>query len=313
MPEYRGLLFIGDPHLASRVPGHRKDDYPRRILEKLRWCLDYAEQERLLPCLLGDLFHVPRDNATWLVGELCELLVGREIIGIYGNHDCRENALCEDDTLSVLVKARLIRIVSERAFWRGIVNGQDTIVGGTSWGEHPPSVTDVFWDGVSQQALVFWMMHHDVRLPGYEQIGTLDPHEIPGIHVVVNGHIHTRLDNVQKGRTLWVTPGNISRVARNKKEHTPAVLRADVDGPRYSLCYVEVPHEPFADVFHDEARPSDMDRDDSEFIKGLKELQTRKTATGEGLTEFLEKNLDQFQPEVAQEILRLSREVIGHA
>ena len=29
-----GLLFIGDPHLASRVPGFRKDDYPRTILAK---------------------------------------------------------------------------------------------------------------------------------------------------------------------------------------------------------------------------------------------------------------------------------------
>ena len=33
--EYEGLLFVGDPHLASRVPGFRKDDYPRVALEKL--------------------------------------------------------------------------------------------------------------------------------------------------------------------------------------------------------------------------------------------------------------------------------------
>jgi len=35
---YAGLMFIGDPHLASRIPGFRKDDYPKVVLEKLDWC-----------------------------------------------------------------------------------------------------------------------------------------------------------------------------------------------------------------------------------------------------------------------------------
>ena len=34
---YKGLLFIVDPHLASRIPGFRKDNYPKTILAKLRW------------------------------------------------------------------------------------------------------------------------------------------------------------------------------------------------------------------------------------------------------------------------------------
>jgi hypothetical protein len=55
--EYTGLLCIGDPHLASRVPGFRKDDYPRAILDKLTWTLRYAAEHRLLPAILGDLFH----------------------------------------------------------------------------------------------------------------------------------------------------------------------------------------------------------------------------------------------------------------
>ena len=41
MPELTGILFIGDPHLASRAPGFRKDDYPRAILKKLQWSLGY--------------------------------------------------------------------------------------------------------------------------------------------------------------------------------------------------------------------------------------------------------------------------------
>src|SRR5437868_3468302 len=70
--EFTGLLCIGDPHLASRVPGFRKDDYPRAILDKLTWAMNYARENRLLPTLLGDLFHWPRDNATRLLVQLLE-------------------------------------------------------------------------------------------------------------------------------------------------------------------------------------------------------------------------------------------------
>ncbi len=73
-PKYAGLLLIGDPHLDGRIPGFRKDNYPEVILEKLRWSLDYAEEHRLLPAILGDLFDKPRDNPNWLLASLLGML-----------------------------------------------------------------------------------------------------------------------------------------------------------------------------------------------------------------------------------------------
>jgi hypothetical protein len=35
--QYSGLLCIGDPHIASRAPEFRKDDYPRTSHGKLEW------------------------------------------------------------------------------------------------------------------------------------------------------------------------------------------------------------------------------------------------------------------------------------
>ena len=84
--KYKGLLCIGDPHLASRVPGFRKDDYPNTILNKFRWALRYAESHSLLPVVLGDWFHYPRDNANRLIVELFDMLP-KTVLGIYGNHD----------------------------------------------------------------------------------------------------------------------------------------------------------------------------------------------------------------------------------
>ena len=121
--DYIGLLAIGDPHLEGRIPGFRKDDYPRVVLDKLRWCLNYTRDERLLPVILGDLFQMPRDNPNWVLGELMELLPN-PVPAIYGNHDCRENALSEHDTFDVLVRAGKLQMLDAENVWRGRMGGQ---------------------------------------------------------------------------------------------------------------------------------------------------------------------------------------------
>lgn len=307
MPDYGGILFIGDPHLSSRTPGFRKDEYASVILNKLRWCLDYARNENLLPAVLGDLFHLPRDNSNWLLGELCALFIGREIVTIYGNHDCRENTLCDDDSLSVLVKANLLTMVSEFRPWRGTMNGRKVVVGGTSFNQFFPLI---FNEGIPREVLVFWMAHHDMLVPGYEHGGRMDTREIPGVDVVVNGHIHRKLDDVQSGKTRWLTPGNITRIKRSDRLHVPAVLRVDVDPGGWTPTYITVPHEPFESVFHEQVAPEPVQTEESAFVRGLAELQARRTASGAGLEHFLQENLDQFEPEVAVEVRRLATQVM---
>ncbi len=138
--QYRGLLVIGDPHLDARPPGFRKDDYPKVILEKLEWCLDYALNNGLMPAILGDLFDKPRDNPNWILSRLIDLFhLHREVIGLYGNHDVHYNPeLTEDDSLNVLVKAGRIRLVSAESPWRGAVGGRTIVVGGSSYRQAIP-------------------------------------------------------------------------------------------------------------------------------------------------------------------------------
>jgi hypothetical protein len=52
-----------------------------------------------------------------------------------------------------------------------------------------------------------------------------------------------------------------------------------------------------------------VDASDSAFVKGLAELQARRTQSGAGLMTFLEQNLDQFDAAVANEVLVLAKEV----
>ncbi|HEX4793251.1 MAG TPA: metallophosphoesterase family protein [Humisphaera sp.] len=315
MPErnYDGVLCIGDPHLSSRVPGFRKDDYPRAILAKLRWAMSLAQRENLLPVLLGDLFHYPRDNANWLIVELLELFQGT-VLSIWGNHDCNENALGDDDTMMVLVSAGRVRLLDEKP-WVGKINGIRAAIGGTSWGKAlPDSVSSTELDDAE---LVMWVAHHDVRFPGHEIAARIACREIGGVSLVINGHIHKTLADVICGTTTWCNPGNIARVNRGDatRAHMPGVLKLTIADGAWQRTRIDVPHEAFDLVFHPQIT-SDVAgiEDGSIFIEGLKSLQQAKTSGGEGLMDFLDRNLAQFEdPRVRQQVIALAREVLAHA
>src|ERR1043165_94836 len=106
----KGLLFVGDPHLSTRAPGFRKDEYPETVLGKLRWCVDYARANKLMLVLLGDLFHHPRDISNRLLVELISLFQ-EAVWAVAGNHDLSENALCDNDALAVLTTAGCVRLL----------------------------------------------------------------------------------------------------------------------------------------------------------------------------------------------------------
>lgn len=306
---YRGLLAIGDPHLASRVPGFRKDDYPRAVLGKLRWCLDYAREQCLLPCLLGDLFHWPRDNANWLLCELLGLLRS-ETLGIWGNHDCTEISLGADDSLSVIAQGSFLQLLGESVMWSGTMNGRQVVVGGTPWGQQVPKTVEPA--NGEELPLVVWLTHHDILFPGYEESGRFKPFEIRGIDIVINGHIHRPLADVVQGQTTWLNPGNIARISRSDttRQRVPQVLRIDVDADGWRQQFVDVPHQPFDDVFHAELLDESLPTNESSFIQGLAELMSRRTQSGAGLQEFLDQNLPQFDPRVADEIRSLAQELL---
>lgn len=309
--DYRGILVIGDPHIEGRQPGFRCDDYPRTILGKLAWCLRYAANQRLLPVITGDLFERPRDNPTWIVGELIDLMIGQEVIGIYGNHDCAGTGLDEHDTLSILVKTGCYRLVDEEAPWIGEMNHRTVLIGGTSWRRHVPRHVTLPANRtlLAARPLVIWLTHHDVDLPGYDA-GRFAPFEIENVDLVINGHIHRGLPAACHGHTSWLTPGNISRRSRSEaiRDHIPSVLRIDIEPDHWTQQMIRVPHQAAESVFHAVAGP---DREDqqltSRFVDGLRELQLRRTDSGAGLHQFLDRNLDQFPPPVAGEIRELAR------
>ncbi|MCC5876761.1 MAG: metallophosphoesterase family protein [Candidatus Sumerlaeia bacterium] len=303
---YQGLLCIGDPHLASRNPGFRKDEYPTAILGKLRWALEYAGTEKLLPVLLGDLFHWPRDNANWLLTEVLNLFAGREILSVTGNHDTTERNLREDDSLAVIAASGRVRLVDQTGPWSGRIAGRPVVIGGSTWSDKLPDG----YTEAGEDALVIWIAHHNIGFPGAGE-DWLRPRALPGIDILINGHIHRPMEDVKKGNTHWINPGNISRVQRADavREARPAVLRLDIQESDWTVTRVEVPFADFEEVFHLELANDMTPVDSSAFVQGLETLRQLKTEGGVGLLEFLDRNLSKFDDDVAEEIRSLAKEV----
>lgn len=314
---YEGLLVIGDPHLEGRQPGFRKDKYPEKILGKVEWCLEYSRKQKLLPVFLGDIFQNPRDNPTWMLSRLIEIMRDSGSIGIYGNHDCADIELTENDSLNILLKSGCMRLVDYQNPWRGEMNGRTVYVGGSSYRQVVPERFEIVETNRKDQTLfsnepfVVWLTHHDVDIPGYEG-GRFKPREIENVDMLINGHIHKRLETVQVGQTSWLTPGNISRRSRSERtrNHVPMALRIDVVENDHSVSDVVIPHEPFEKIFHDSVPDVELEPEASGFVSGLKDLTARRTQSGAGLTEFLSKNLHQFAKPVAKEIETLAKEIM---
>ncbi len=334
---FAGLLFIGDPHVEGRTPGFRRDNYPETILAKLKWCIEYCDQQQLQPILLGDLFDKPRDNPNWLISRMLDIFDGRCIPTIFGNHDCANPHLDENDSLTLLAKAGAVRLLDEKNLWSFTCDGRVVLVGGSPY-RYP--IPDIFslgpdqvqltfgepkssagsqpapnLDAVCHPGLVVWLTHHDLTFPNPNEAVVTHLNELVGIDYVINGHIHRRASaNVVRGQTTWVNPGNIVRRSRSDsiRGHEPAVLRMDIASDGQWLHYIKVPHDEAANVFYDldSIEADDMETKQSSFVTGLATLQSRKTQSGAGLMHFLNENVNQFESNVASEILKLAEIVL---
>lgn len=334
---FAGLLFIGDPHVEGRTPGFRRDDYPETILAKLKWCIDYCQQQELQPILLGDIFDKPRDNPNWLISRMLDIFDGRSVPTIFGNHDCANPHLDENDSLTLLEKAGAIRLLDQQHLWACSFEGRTVVIGGSPY-RYPipesfaivpgnvqltfpvsmrptPEQSSQWTDSVCRPGLVIWLTHHDLTFPNPHEAVVTHFDELVGIDYVINGHIHRRASaDVVRGQTTWVNPGNIVRRSRSDsiRGHEPAVLRMDIVSDDQFLHYVKVPHQDAGQVFYDldSVGVEETDQDQSSFVTGLAMLQSRKTESGAGLMQFLKENVSQFETEVASEILKLAEDVL---
>jgi len=315
MDKKDGILIIGDPHLSSRNPGFRKDNYSQVILDKVDFALQYSIEHKLLPVFLGDIFDCPRSNSNALITELVRLLSKIECCGIYGNHDVTRNSLEDDDSLRILIESGCYRLIDSdvNSFWSGFVGGTKCIIGGTSWGKQIPREFNpcaIFGDDYTD-AKVIWITHHDLKFHSDTNKG-LGLFEFKGVDAVFNGHIHMKMKEVRKGTTTWYNLGNISRIRRTdyNREKKPFVTVVRWNSNGLDLKEVKLPTASFDEVFYPGENYEYETLSISETVQKLSE-QNYQTATGAGLDGmFSNDDFKKMDPAIQNDIINLKKEVV---
>ena len=279
-----GFLFIGDPHLTSRRPTRRTDaDFAQTVLRKLTRCMEVANEERLVPVFTGDMFHHAVDGNETLKTRLLRVLALCWTVPFtnVGNHDMHNVRLSDSDTLSVIgASGRNIRIASSTGPSARFAFG-DLVVGlgfSPSGQTIPSDVRGAFGQDAVDE--IVWVTHHDIAFDGAYP-GALEPHEIEGCALLINGHMHLPKPGIQAGKTTWFNIGNITRTAIDALNHEPAAWRFTVeDGlSRVPLPFVRNVFD-LSSKFVDEACSDDDGLPNSAFVDLLQsDVETRVGAS----------------------------------
>lgn len=297
----KGLLFLADTHLADPPPGQRLEGYADHILAKVETALGWARAEDLVPVILGDLFHFPRENPNRLLVALMRALAPHRPWVLVGNHDKHQDRFTEDVSLAVLAQAGAVRPMAEAGPQFELETSEGRVlVGASAYGQDLPQSLDR-----ADYAATLWCAHHGVGFPDYRTKRVAIRH-VPGLDWVVNGHLHSpQATQAAHGPaeddapTRWANVGATARLTftRHTRDRKP---RCGVWTPGCpDLDWRELPHLPFAEVFPDQELPElEVEEGDGEsrFLLGLERLAWRRTQEGLGLKQFLDDNLDAEDP-----------------
>lgn len=294
-----GLFLIGDAHLADVPPGQRLPGFLDQVLAKVTACLDEAHKRDAQPVFLGDLFHWPRENSNRMLVELIRLFTthpGRKPYCLVGNHDKYQSRFTEDVTLAVLREAGALNVMDEFGpqFELQTPEGR-ALIGASPDGTPLPKSHD---GEEGDPETVVWLSHHNISFPDFEKL-TWAIKELPGIHWLINGHVHRPQPTQAVGMTRWANPGNITRMVFSRMSKERKIHASFWNPALDDLELWPVPHLPFEEVFPDQELPTQEDpvQSGSRFIDGLERLAWKRTHEGAGLKQFLETNLSTEAPE----------------
>lgn len=237
----RGLLFLGDPHVWSRCPGRRLDNYSKTVLRKLAAAVKIANELNLWPVCLGDLLHQADDNDLAMLSSLISVLKGfdRPLLCAVGNHDLTERALTPGTALELLEQAGALQTLKHNAPYACIDmldehnQSVSVLLGATPYGDTIP-VSLAAWTGLAKavdheqtkKALgvdaSVWITHDDLAFD-HRYPGAKDTHPIVGVDVAINGHMHLTQKPLRRGTTTWYNPGNFSRLTIDLANQAPRV------------------------------------------------------------------------------------------
>lgn len=223
---YKGVLFVGDPHLWSKKPGKRIDaDFTSVVLDKMNQAVEIALKENLYLIILGDLFHVDDENDIDMLTKLTRILkkLKDPCASVEGNHEKSQTSLSDDVAMSLLREAGVINTLEKNGLAIELpIDDKIILIGSTPYGSDiPDAVSSV---SKYQDPFVIWLTHHNLDF-GESYPGVVPVTEIKGVSMLVNGHIHKTKKPKKVGNMVAHNPGNITRLSTDCSDHVPAVWK----------------------------------------------------------------------------------------
>lgn len=271
-------LLIGDVHLSDSPPSVRTETYTQDILDKLEFCVNYANEHTDVIVQLGDMFHVKAasKNSHALVQATAAVLSkfnGRVLI-VPGNHDLSQDRLESLSkqplgTLALTPNVELIDGFDEETGIYGIpyLDNIDEMRGRIRIGVPPWHDTKLF------------VTHASIFPPGknppYDHI-TADHLETDGIPLAW-GHIHDPVPFFQAGefKAWFCNNGAISRGSLHTEtvKRKPKVTLFDSEVLGCPFTSVDVPHKPAEEVFRLVAHAEKVESEErlNEFLGSIQE------------------------------------------
>lgn len=225
---YKGFLFVGDPHLWSKKPGKRLDsDFTAVVLDKIDQAVKIAIAQNLYLIFLGDLFDKSDECNIGMLTKLTRILKqhNEAYATVEGNHERQQVSITDEVALALMSEAGIIKVMEKNGWWGSLQIGEKhVLLGSTPNSSKIPREVTLPKGFEDKNPFVIWLTHHNLGFgdtyPGVEEI-----HEIRGVDVLINGHIHQTKKPVIKGMMKAYNPGNITRVSKDCAEHIPAVWK----------------------------------------------------------------------------------------
>lgn len=225
---YDGFLFVGDPHLWSRKPGKRLDsNFTEVVLDKIDQSVKIAKQENLYLIFLGDLFDDDDEHNIGMLTKLTRVLKQHKeaYATVEGNHERKQVSISDDVALALMSEAGTIHVMTKNDWWCHMKIGEKyVLIGSTPNSSKIPREVKIPKEFEGKDVFTIWLTHHNLGFgdtyPGVEEI-----HEIKGVDILINGHIHQTKKPVIKGMMKAYNPGNITRLSKDCADHIPAVWK----------------------------------------------------------------------------------------
>lgn len=237
-------IIVGDIHFHYVSPSSRIDDYPRTVIRKMNYIIEYAIKHGYENILLtGDIFHSTQQPIPYLNEVTSCLRIARdngiEVMSIIGNHDVPHGRvdLTERTPTGNLIESGCITWLKRKKIGNYTVYGVD----------YGQEIDEAQEDNSICIAHVFFnqMMDKDNL--------TSDVASRLGHSIYFLGHDHIPYDPVYLDRCAVYRPGSLTRGTSHTHQLNRKIYANTIDFTTGEVGCIEVPHQPSDEVFTEEA------------------------------------------------------------